>query len=86
MSNIKQENLKDAQDLYYNEGAVFICMWTGSSATSFVDIQNTIQINFESLKRDALIRHLQNFRLKPGIGAVPACSPRYSEASFKKYC
>ena len=84
MSNINQENLKDAQDLCYNEGVVFVCMWTGSSAISFVDIQNTIQTNVESLKRDALISHLQHFRLKPGIGAVPACSPRYSEASFEE--
>ena len=84
--DIKQENLKDARDLCYNEGVVFICMWTGSSAISFVDIQNTIQTNVESLKRDALISHLQNFRLKAGIRAVPACSPRYSEAPFEEYC
>ena len=84
--DIKQENLKDARDLCYNEGVVFICMWTGSSAISFVDIQNTIQTNVEPLKRDALISHLQHFGLKPGIRAVLACSSRYSEAAFEEYC
>ena len=67
--DIKKENIKDAQYLCYNEGVVFICE-RDSSAILFVDLQNTVQTNVNSLKRDALISHLEHFGLKPN-GTVP---------------
>ena len=61
--SVKKENLKDARDLCYSEGIVFIAE-RGASAISFVDLSGCVKIKPSLLKgRIDLVSHLERFNL-----------------------
>ena len=79
---IKKEGLKDARDLYYNDGVAFIAE-RGSGAISFCDFEKRLQVDFrakvKSLKRKpGLVSLLQRLGLDTE-GTVPTLKDRLKE-------
>lgn len=75
---ITKDNLKDARDLCYVNGVVFIAE-RGAPAISFVDLTGKVKIKVDSLKRRAdLVNLLERFNLNPD-GTIPVLRKRLRE-------
>lgn len=76
--SVKKENLKDARDLCYIKGIVFIAE-RGASAISFVDLSGCVEIKPNLLKRRVdLVSHLERFNLDTN-GTIPVLRKRLQD-------